>query len=117
MCNNSKTTPHKHAAIIKAWADGAVIECYSPPDRQWFVVDIRNPKWHPHLEYRRRPEQQYDLEKYGVEVGDVWTTHGGDSLVVAKRLSCGVITFHRGTCVDNVHLNKLMFRRGEVNKL
>ena len=48
--------PHKHAELIKAWADGAEIEVKKPDG--W---EIRfSPKWHPDNEYRIKPEQKPD---------------------------------------------------------
>lgn len=48
-------TPHKHAAIIKAWADGAEIEIQrDPPRRGW--DDCHNPSWRSDRTYRVKPE-------------------------------------------------------------
>ena len=48
--------PHKHAELIKAWADGAEIEVKKPDG--W---EIRfSPKWHPDNEYRIKPEPKPD---------------------------------------------------------
>ena len=44
--------PHKHAELIKAWADGAEIECRGN-DGNWFVAE--NPGWNPDREYRIKP--------------------------------------------------------------
>jgi hypothetical protein len=41
--------PHKHAELIKAWADGAVIE-HKNSEFSWEVVD--NPTWSPDNTYR-----------------------------------------------------------------
>lgn len=46
--------PHKHAAIIKAWADGAEIECSIDKGKTWDFVG--NPHWHPSKEYRIKPK-------------------------------------------------------------
>lgn len=46
-------TPHKHAELIKAWADGAEIECYCV-DETWQPVG--EPFWKPGTEYRIKPE-------------------------------------------------------------
>ena len=55
-------TPHKHAKLIKAWADGAEIQiCVGPDD--WF--DEPNPEWHPLVSYRIKKEQTPDLVYYG----------------------------------------------------
>lgn len=48
-------TPHKHAELIKAWADGAVIEWRSGANRtRWGVID--NPNWNGLGEFRVQPE-------------------------------------------------------------
>ena len=43
-------TPHKHAAVIHAYADGAEIECRDEPDSAWYGVST--PCFHPNKEYR-----------------------------------------------------------------
>lgn len=55
-------TPHKHAKLIKAWADGAEIEVCVGPD-EWF--DESSPEWHPLVAYRIKPEAKPDLVYYG----------------------------------------------------
>lgn len=45
-------TPHKHAAIIKAWADGAQVQVLQA-NGQW--RDLANPLWNA-IEYRVKPE-------------------------------------------------------------
>ncbi len=47
--------PHKHAAIIKAWADGAEIEALR--DGEWMLC--LGPEWHEETEYRIKPEKEY----------------------------------------------------------
>lgn len=46
-------TPHKHAEIIKAWADGAEIE-YKSVSGSWVAVSD-NPNWHVWNDYRVKP--------------------------------------------------------------
>ena len=58
-------TPHKHAEVIKAWADGAKIEFREPKLEHANWEYITTPKWHNELEYRVKPEPK----KYKV---DVW---------------------------------------------
>lgn len=48
-----KKSPHKHAEIIKAWADGADIEVRIP-EGSWALAEL--PSWHEHYEYRIKPE-------------------------------------------------------------
>ena len=51
-------TPHKHAGLIKAWADGAEIE-YLSDHGEWSTSG--NPYWNPLVEYRIKPEPKPDL--------------------------------------------------------
>ena len=50
--------PHKHADLIKAWADGAEIQCYCE-DYSW--IDTLNPKWWGFNNYRIKPKEQKKL--------------------------------------------------------
>jgi hypothetical protein len=45
--------PHKHAEVIKAWADGKDIEIRLTPESAW--VDTTKPSWDEHFEYRVKP--------------------------------------------------------------
>ena len=42
--------PHKHAAVIKAWADGAEVEVLGHFVEKW--QDANYPTWQSHYEYR-----------------------------------------------------------------
>jgi hypothetical protein len=48
--------PHKHAEIIKAWADGAEIQWRDIFDGKWF--DVGSPTWKEDIEYRIKPENE-----------------------------------------------------------
>jgi hypothetical protein len=52
--------PHKHAELIKAWADGAEIEYES----HGIWVDEAYPDWYPEMQYRIKPEQKPDKWSY-----------------------------------------------------
>lgn len=55
-------TPHKHAALIKAWADGAEIEV-SMDGSHW--SDCRGaPAFNVNFKYRIKPEPKPDLNFY-----------------------------------------------------
>lgn len=117
----NKRTPHKHAVLIKAWADGAEIELKSKVHQGWVHVD--KPCWRDDFEYRIKPDPS-DLEKYGVEVGDVWslTDTNGKFFVKYEHVH------GRKVCLQNLYTGEgvreevcdfeaLVFRRGVVNKL
>lgn len=53
--------PHKHADLIKAWADGAEIEARGDGYGGWNVVN--NPFWFDYMEYRIKPEPKPDVVK------------------------------------------------------
>ena len=53
--------PHKHAELIKAWADGAEIEVYQPAFDRWEEAE---PAWHTSFEYRIKPEPKPDFVFY-----------------------------------------------------
>jgi hypothetical protein len=52
--------PHKHAELIKAWADGAEIECRDC--RVWYYA--KDPRWQEDMEYRIKPKTKPDIEKF-----------------------------------------------------
>lgn len=66
MCNEKKT-PHVHAELIKAWADGAKIQFKRNIGGMWF--DIDSPSWAPNLLYRIKPEPKPDVTSYACVVG------------------------------------------------
>lgn len=54
--------PHKHAALIKAWADGAVIQLLAD-DGEW--NDVGTPAWSRYYDYRIKPGPEPDVVLYG----------------------------------------------------
>lgn len=56
--------PHKHADLIKAWADGAEIEYLNVGANSVWAV-AKSPRWDGQGEYRIKPEPKPDVvEKY-----------------------------------------------------
>lgn len=49
--------PRKHAAVIKAWADGAEVEGCHPDSRRWTVLS--NPAFSEDWEYRVKPPKKW----------------------------------------------------------
>lgn len=131
MCSKTnKRTPHPHADVIHAWADGAEIQWRDPnkyrgiESSDWRDCGEEGPQWYTVLEYRIKPEQS-DLEKYGVEVGDVWCI---DSEMKTVRCVTPDTVYTGGSSVKftdirltlgigSERFNRLLFRRGVVNKL
>lgn len=55
--------PHKHAELIKAWADGAEIQLL---DDNGIWMDFREgdtPAWNPEYKYRVKPQPKSDVRK------------------------------------------------------
>ncbi len=61
--------PHKHAELIKAWADGAEIE-YKVHNGGW--VALEHPSWDDHNEYRIKPEQTVVRWKWAYRSSGEW---------------------------------------------
>ena len=60
-------TPHKHAAIIKAWADGADIQWYDASAREHRWKDCpQHFDWGAPVHFRVKPEPKKDHVYYGV---------------------------------------------------
>lgn len=79
-----KKVPHKHAAIIKAWADGEQIQ-YLNATRgggQW--QDIKTPSWCLDVEYRVKPVARPDVVRYYY----VAPTTGNLSIIGHTNLKC-----------------------------
>lgn len=54
--------PHKHAEVIKAWADGAIIQFRYNNVSAWH--EIACPTWSYSIEYRVKPEPKPDIVRY-----------------------------------------------------
>ena len=57
-------TPHIHAAVIKAWADGATIQI-NAGCAGWIDIKNNDPAWESHWEYRVKPEPKPDIRVIG----------------------------------------------------
>ena len=64
---------HKHAELIKAWADGAEIEFWSKGLEKW-VADLK-PDWLTVCEYRVKPKPKPDVVLYAYSSDYIGTTH------------------------------------------
>ncbi len=61
-CAPKKTIPHVHAALIKAWADGAIIQGRHSYTHTW--EELRFPVWNDKAEYRIKPEPSPAIVMY-----------------------------------------------------
>ncbi|CAB5223126.1 hypothetical protein UFOVP371_61 [uncultured Caudovirales phage] len=50
---------HKHAELIKKWADGAEIEGYDAIMNCWHL--LHDPRWYRDAQYRIKPERKPDI--------------------------------------------------------
>ena len=60
--------PHKHAELIKAWADGAEIE-FKGYSRKW--EDVERPVWSEWDEYRLKPAPKEIIQLHEYLEGSV----------------------------------------------
>ena len=82
--------PHKHADVIKAWADGAEVQWRSVPRCSWEDLNYTMPAWNSLYEYRVKPS---------VEIPE------------------GFIPCHGGNCpVDPRCWVEIILRRGATNR-
>ena len=81
-------TPHKHAKLIKAWADGAKIQFINVYGR-W--EDTDPPVWNQTREYRIKPEpKKVQFRFYMISFGKIkcWTSGWGESQAEVEESSC-----------------------------
>jgi hypothetical protein len=85
------STPHKHAAVIKAWADGAEIEWRSSEFDKWKFISC--PGWVTHCEYRVAPSPKVKktgwVNIYKDPYGVLWMGYAVFDTLEAARKECG----------------------------
>ena len=53
-------TPHKHAEMIKAWADGHPVQYKSRSSGEWVDLGLHiSPGWEAYREYRIKPKELF----------------------------------------------------------
>lgn len=67
--------PHKHAELIKAWADGYTIQMKSKIDGRWWDQD--DPDWAEEYEYRIKPEQPVVRWQWAYKTRAGWQSTSG----------------------------------------
>jgi len=96
--------PHKHAEIIKAWAEGYAIEAYNPERDTW--ISVAEPGWFNDIEYRVKPgviePREPKFEEYVVRVDQ--DLFDDDNVELTNE------------CANYEHYNlKLLFKDGELH--
>ena len=62
--------PHKHAELIKAWADGAEIEAFDSCIDSW--IKASSPSWGNQIEYRIKPRiTQINTQLHPLSVAEI----------------------------------------------
>lgn len=82
-------TPHKHAALIKAWADGVEIQALVRGDGGCKWMDVNTPIWRERDEFRVKPSNV-------VRYCPVFTMPAGSVF-----LGMGVTDRHHATSLDH----------------
>lgn len=93
---------HKHAEIIKAWADGAKVQALSDNGNRWNDCNSA-PNWNPFREYRIKPDHKDDFSLY-------FFTH------YEFDIHESIHHFHQST-IKSEHKNLKLTFDGETGKL
>ena len=106
LANTSNKQPHKHAEIIKHWADGAEIEVRYPNEGNLWR-DCPNPLWSTVHEYRVKPIPKPDTFSY-ITVNNDYGVHRFTNLKDAQ--------LHIGHQTEQFTILKLTYD-GETGKV
>ena len=89
-------TPHVHAELIKAWADGKRIQ-YLNDKGEWYFIAF--PRWHPDKQYRIHPRSievvlycfaKYDAQTKQANISTALSAHSrADNLQLTFCASTG----------------------------
>lgn len=99
---NGMSKQHKHADLIKAWADGAKIQYFSDNFQDW--IDTENPTWIENTKYRIDPENYIkfgsnltdeEIEDIAANEDSYMESYRAIADAAAKRalLDCGLIDY------------------------
>lgn len=105
-------TPHKHAELIKAWADGAVIQYLDTLDNNF--RNINTPSWDTEREYRVKPtpEPVYPTSNYllfGMKYSKI------NSLLSNELLKIFVMSGDLATYVEQYGVDGLKGQQNEMS--
>ena len=108
--------PHKHAEIIKDWAEGAEIEARFPPNGVW--VPATKPAWDEHTEYRVKPVPAVETNMTGQDLG-MFCSPGGSWISDARDIANAAIAraLADGQVVPKEEYDRLAAQYTEVQGL
>lgn len=108
--------PHKHAALIKEWADGATIEWTWPGDKNWSPIDACSPSWDVNIEYRVKPEKLYpESGMTEQELLKVYYISGAPSTVLQYRAIANAALRHAIDAGQVMPLDQHVKEMGEAH--
>lgn len=74
--------PHKHAELIKAWADGTEVELKNSEGKWCHIGNY--PSWADYIEYRIKPEPEYPKSSVTIdEITNFIIANNGDMKALA----------------------------------
>lgn len=78
--------PHKHAELIKAWADGAEIQINVRKGDDWEDINPKCVVWADEYEYRIKPDPKPDIVSYyrSENYQLFYTTHNTEASLKVK---------------------------------
>lgn len=89
-------TPHPHAEIIKAWADGHKIQFRNAADGNWFDVQTHStPAFNTFQEYRVKPQPQFVTQEY-----HIYQPEGSHPIITSEYPPNLRLIFEGGKLID-----------------
>lgn len=125
-CAGGMMPKHKHADLMLLYAQDA-----AKTDEPWELWEYMAPRfgnnpiwvnchtqpsWDYGCQYRRIPEKT-DLEKYGVQKGDVWSYRGIPTTIKDANVGSDSVRCIHRVLYPKSGLTTLLFRYGIVDKL
>lgn len=103
VANAPENNPHKHAGLIKLWADGYEIEYLSTITGKWTTM-FSTMGWYDCLTYRLKPTKPKDKH---MEALIVLSSHAGPMLYAAAPDEANCVLVFDGTTNKLIKVNLL----------
>ena len=106
--------PHKHSALIKAWADGAEVQWFQEHGKVW--VDSREPiSWNSELKYRIKPQPKLvslTFDDAEFLIGRVVKAKDGTHLSLITAASDAIVVINSDICTYSTLRDSYTFLDG-----